>query len=406
MLSPSFSRSIVLGAFCAFQMASAIASSSFDTAKVDTIINQAMADQRIVGAVVLVAQQGQIVYHRAAGFSDREQNVAMHENAIFRFASLTKPLVSAAAMRMVEEGTIKLNDTVDRWLPAFKPLMSDGTAVPITIKQLMTHTAGMRYGFLEGKDGPYKRAKVSDGMDQPGLSLDENLQRIASVPLSYEPGSSWGYSVSLDVLGGVLSAASGKGLPEIVEHYVTKPLQMQDTAFHVSDKTRLTVPYQDGKPAPLKMAINATVPIGAGAAQFSPDRILDTSSYASGGAGMAGTAHDFMKFLMDIRSTKPTIVTPESLAQMMADQTGPQAKARGPGWGFGYGWAVLDDSELAKTPQANGTIQWGGAYGHSWFFDPVNDIAMIALTNTAFEGMSGAFPFDIRNAVYAALPGK
>ncbi|NYT64915.1 beta-lactamase family protein [Alcaligenaceae bacterium] len=403
MLNPTFSRALVLGAFCTFHIASAVAAPTFETAKVDTVIDQAMADQRIVGTVVLVVKDGELVYQRAAGLADREQNIAMQEDAIFRYASLTKPLVSAAAMRMVEEGTITLDDTVDRWLPAFKPQMVDGTVVPITLKQLMTHTAGLRYGFLEGQDGPYKQANVSDGMNQPGLSLEENLQRIASVPLSYQPGSSWGYSMSLDVLGGVLSAASGKSLPEVVELYVTKPLKMQDTAFSITDKARLAVPYQDGKPAPVKMAANAIVPIGAGAAQFSPERIFDANSYASGGAGMAGTAHDFMKFLMEVRSAQPSIVTAETLTQMKADQTGPQANARGPGWGFGYGWAVLADSELAKTPQANGTIQWGGAYGHSWFFDPVNDVAVIALTNTAFEGMSGAFPRDIRNAVYEAL---
>ena len=383
-------------------MTPALAQPSSMATRIDAVVDQAITEHRIVGTVVLVAYQGRIVYHRAAGLADREQRRGMSEDTIFRLASMTKPLVSVAALRLVEQGKICLNDPVTRWLPDFKPRLADGTAPNITLRQLLTHTAGLSYGFLETEDGPYRRAKVSDGMDQSGLSLEENLLRIASVPLVYRPGTDWRYSVALDVLGGVLSAATGQSLPDIVRQQVTDPLRMKDTAFQVVDPARLATPYQDGQPVPLKMADQAVVPFNNGAAHFSPGRTFDLNSYPSGGSGMSGTAHDFMRFLLGLRAGS-VVLAPETLAAMMKDQTGPQARTQGPGWGFGYGWAVLDQPGLAQTPQGEGTIQWGGAYGHNWFFDPVHDLAMVALTNTAFEGMSGAFPRELRDAIYEKL---
>ena len=369
---------------------------------VDVVIDKAISERRIVGAVVLVANKGRIVYSRAAGYADREKGDLMQKDSIFRLASMTKPLVSAAALRLVEQGKLDLQSPVARWLPDFRPRLQDGASPDITIHHLLTHTAGLSYGFLEPEGGPYHQAGISDGLDT-GPSLEENLHRIASVPLAYAPGAGWRYSVALDVLGGVLSAAADQSLPEIVREHVTGPLQMEDTRFLVTDPARLATPYQDGQPQPVRMAEQAIVPIGDGAARFSPGRALDADAYPSGGAGMTGTAQDFMRFLLSLREGGRSILKPQTTALMMRDQTGPEAQTQGPGWGFGYGWAVLDQPALAKTPQGEGTIQWGGAYGRSWFFDPVHDVAVVALTNTAFEGMSGAFPREIRDAVYEGL---
>jgi CubicO group peptidase (beta-lactamase class C family) len=370
------------------------------SAQVDAVIERALAEKRIVGTVVLVARKGEIVYRRAAGFSDREAGVPMREDAIFRLASITKSMVTAAAMRLVENGSIRLDDPITRWLPDFRPRLPEGSEPVITIRHLLTHTAGLSYGFLEPDDGPFRKAGVSDGLAEPGMSLEENLRRIASVPLAFEPGRSWRYSVSLDVLGGVLEKATGEGLPVLVERLVTGPLGLRDTAFVVRDRSRLVTAYADGSPEPIRMRDHETVRLGDGMAHFAPGRILDPSSYPSGGAGMVGTAHDVLTFLEAIRSGGSSILKPETIGQMMTDQVGPQAQTQGPGWGFGYGWAVLADPRLAGTPQAKGTIQWGGAYGHSWFVDPARELTVVALTNTAFEGMSGDFPRQMRDAVY------
>lgn len=372
-------------------------------ALLDAAITRAVEDQRIVGAVVLVAHRGRIVYRRAAGHADREQGRPMREDNIFRLSSVTKPLVAVAALRLVEQGRLNLQAPVARWLPQFRPRPADGSAPAITIHQLLTHTAGLSYGFLEPRDGPYRRGGVSDGLDA-GISLQENLRRIAEIPLSYAPGSGWRYSIGLDVLGGALSAATGSSLPDLVRQEVTGPLGMPDTGFDVVDAARLVTPYRDGQAAAVRMASPAEVAFGEGSIRFDPGRAWDADAYPSGGAGMVGTAPDFMTFLLSLRpGSTQRVLRAETVALMLRDHTGPQVQAQGPGWGFGYGGAVLADPGLAGSPQGKGTIQWGGVYGHSWFFDPTHDVAVVALTNTAIEGMSGAFPAEVRAAVYAAL---
>jgi CubicO group peptidase (beta-lactamase class C family) len=368
--------------------------------RLDKAIDRALAEQRIVGTVVLVARDGRLVYHRAAGLADREAQRAMSEDGVFRLASLTKSMVAAAAMGLIEEGALKLTDPVTKWLPGFHPALADGTQPVITVRHLLTHTSGLSYGFLEGPDHPYQRLGVSDGMDLAGISLDENLDRLAKAPLSYHPGSSWRYSLSMDVLGALLAKAAGNSLPDVVAARVTRPLGMASTAFAAADRERLVTPYADGSPSPVRMTDETKVPMRTGVIRFAPGRALDPGAFPSGGGGMVGTARDFLVFLETIRRGGAPILKSATVQEMMKDQVGAQAASQGPGWGFGYGWAVLDDPVAAKTPQAKGTVQWGGAYGHSWFVDPAGSLTVMALTNTAMEGMTGRFAIDVRNAVY------
>lgn len=374
--------------------------------RLDAAIDHAIEQKRIVGTVVLVARDGQVVYRRAAGLADREANRPMREDEIFRLASMTKPIVSAAALALVDRGQLRLDDPVTRWLPTFRPRLPDGREPTITVRQLLTHTAGLTYGFLEPADGPYHRANVSDGLDQPGLSLDENLRRIASVPLSYEPGTAWQYSVATDVLGGVVAQAGGHPLPEVVDRFVTGPLHMKGTGFAPPEPARLAAAYADGKPEPVRMGDPHVVPFGPGGGiRFSPGRAFDRNSFPSGGAGMVGTAGDYLTFLEAIRTGGSPILKPETVRAMAASQTGAlTGVASGPGWGFGYGFAVLTDPGAAKSPHSPETIQWGGAYGHHWFVDPGRRVTVVALTNTTVEGMVGAFTAEVRDAVCADRP--
>jgi CubicO group peptidase (beta-lactamase class C family) len=374
--------------------------------RLDEAIERAIAQKRIVGAVTLVAQGGKTIYRRAAGLADREHGTPMREDALFRMASLTKPIVSATAMRMVELGVIRLDDPVTRWLPDFRPRLETGETPQLSLRALLTHSAGLSYAFREPPGGPYHQLNISDGLEQPGLSFEENLKRIAAAPLIFAPGAGWSYSVSMDVLGGVLAKATGKTLPALVEDFVTGPLGMRDTAFSVVDRARLAAAYADGKPEPVLMtdgisvAWNLPMPFEGAAARFAPSRAFDPSSYPSGGAGMAGTADDFLKFLEAIRTGGAPILKPETVAAMTAPHIGAEFETRGPGWGFGYGWAILVDPAKAATPQSAGTYQWGGAYGHHWFVDPAKALSVVAMTNTAFEGMSGPFVAEVRDAIY------
>jgi len=366
---------------------------------IDQVVDGALAEQRIVGTVVLVARDGKFIYRRAAGFLDREAGIPMRENAIFRLSSLTKPIVSATALAMVEHGQLSLHDAVTKWIPEFQPALPDGTRPEITVRQLLSHTAGLSYLFSEPEDGPYHKANVSDGLDQPGLSIDENLRRIASVPLAYKPGSSWAYSIAADVVGEVIGRAAHSSLPEAVSHFVTKPLGMNDTSFAVVDSSRLAVPYADGSPRPVRMGDFQVVKFAYGSIRFAPSRATDAQSYPSGGCGMNGTADDFVKFLETLRTGGKPILAPESTTAITTDQTsgrGPQ-----PGIAFGFGVSVITDPDLAKTPHSAGTFAWGGVYGHSWFVDPKIRLTVVALTNTSAEGLFGQFPTQIRDAVYS-----
>ncbi len=147
-----------------------------DTAAIDAAIGRALEEQRIVGAVVLIARDDNIVYRRAAGLADRERGTPMREHAVFRLASLTKPLVTAAALRMVELGRIALVDSVTKYLPGFRPALPNGETPEITLRHLLTHTAGLSYGFMQPPDGSYHRAGVSDGLAEPGLGNDRGAQ--------------------------------------------------------------------------------------------------------------------------------------------------------------------------------------------------------------------------------------
>lgn len=381
------------------------ASTARTAQRLDDAIDRALSKQRLAGCVVLVARNGQIAYRRAAGHLDREAGTAMREDAIFRYASVSKPIVTVAALRMAERGEIALTDPVTRWLPDFQPALSDGTQPEITLHQLLTHSSGLGYRFTEAADSAYHALEISDGLDISRLSLADNLALLAQAPLLFAPGWSWMYSLGLDVIGAVLEVAGGVPLDQIVRKEVTEPLGMVDTGFIVTDPTRLAVPYANGTDGPVRMEGTVTVPLPEeaglfGAIRFSPDRIFEATAFRSGGAGMAGTAEDILTLLETIRRGGQPILRSATAASMFRAHVGAEAEAQGPGWGFGYGGAVLTDPLLAETPQAAGTLQWGGAYGHYWFVDPANRLTVVALTDTAFEGMAGRFVFDVRDAVY------
>jgi CubicO group peptidase (beta-lactamase class C family) len=370
--------------------------------RLDAAFDRALAEQRLVGGIVLVAEDGRPAYARAAGLADRRTGRAMTEDTIFRMASLTKPIVTAAALALIEDGIIGLEDPVTRWLPDFQPLY-EGKAPAITIRQLLTHTAGLSYGFMQPDDGPYLRLRVSDGMDQPGLSFGAQLGRVVEAGLIYPPGAAWLYSVGMDVLGAVIEQATGKSLPQVVAERVAARLKMADTGFTVTDPGRLAVPYADGSP-PVEMGETCTVPFAElSGIRFAPGRAFDAGSFPSGGAGMVGTAPEFLSFLEAIRTGGGGVVSAESARQMMTSQTGDLAiVTNGPGWGFGFGGAVLLDPALANSAHSKGVWQWGGVYGHSWFVDPARALSVVIMTNTAIEGMNGTFTTDVAAAVQGA----
>jgi CubicO group peptidase (beta-lactamase class C family) len=367
--------------------------------RLDGVTEEAVDTGRVVGAVVLVAEDGAMTYRRAAGLADREARRPMEEDAIFRLASVSKPMVAATALALIERGALALDEPVTRWLPDFRPRLRDGTTPKITLRHLLTHTSGLGYGDL-APDDPYRPAGISGGLDQPGLGMAENLRRIASVPLYFAPGTAWRYGVNIDVLGAVIEQATGGRLGDAVAKFVTRPLGMTDTGFTVADQSRLATPYAEGVPPnAMGAACEVVGELGRGTF-FVPDRIFDPASFHSGGAGMAGSAPDFMRFLEAIRTGGAPILKPETVDLAARNHIGDLAREeKDAGWRFGLISAVLADPAAAQTPQSPGTLQWGGIYGHSWFIDRARKLSVVAFTNTAVEGCLGEFPKEIVRAV-------
>ncbi|MEG9603160.1 serine hydrolase domain-containing protein [Serratia nematodiphila] len=371
---------------------------------IDGAIEQALREKRLVGAVVLVAQGGEIVYHRAAGMADREAGKPMALNTLFRLASVSKPIVSTAALALMAQGAMRLDDPITRWLPNFRPRLADGTTPLMTLRHLMTHTAGLSYRFFQPEGGFYAQLGVSDGMDEASVSLQENVRRIACAPLLAPPGAAWRYSIATDVLGAAIEQASGLPLAQAVKKWVTEPLAMTDTDFLAVDPARLAAAYADHPGEPRRLRQPDRLPFIDGSAGFhlSPARALDPQAYASGGAGMVGSAEDFLRLLETLRQGGGQVLPAEWVTALTTNQIGDLPMPFWPGRGFGLGITVLKDPIAAQTPESVGTWRMGGTYGHSWFVDPVRQLSVVAFSNTALEGMSGAFVGEICQAVYAA----
>jgi CubicO group peptidase (beta-lactamase class C family) len=369
--------------------------------RVNGAMDRVLMEERLVGTLVQIAHQGQVIFRRAAGFADREAKRVLKEDDIFRLASLSKPLVTAAAMVLIERSRMALGDAITRYLPDFKPTLATGAQATITVQQLLTHTAGLTYPFLQPPGGPYMREGVGDGLLDRGIGMEEQLRRLTKTSLSFVPGTSWTYSVAIDVLGAVIASAHGKSLPETVRELVTGPLGMTDTDFSVHDANRLVIPYADGKP-PTRMPDPARVEFGPAVLNFSPGRAFDPASFPSGGAGMVGTGLEYLHFLETLRSGGGAILKPETVRAMMSNQIGELRVNLEPtsAWGFGFGGAVLLDAALASVPQSNGTYKWGGVYGHHWYIDPQESLTVLSMSNTTVEGMSGAFVGELMAAVY------
>lgn len=362
--------------------------------RVDAAIEAALVN-RIVGCVILINKDGQEVYARAAGLADRESNVPMARDAIFRLASVTKPIVITAVLRLIDLGLLGLNDRVTRYLPWFTPSNPDGSTADIRIRHLLSHTSGLAYDRVP--------PDASSGTAGIVNSLKQTLTNIAKVPLAFAPGTGWDYGTSIDVLGAVLAAINGSDVEDVLAEYVTTPLDMADAHFYVTDVSRLTTPYADGNPPVLMSGEPHSMYDADGdvIGTFSPSRILNPAAAQNGGSAMAGTADDVMKML-EVYNGNPGLLAPETVDMALSNQIGDlPRRAHDAGKRFGFLGAVLDDPAAANNPAPRGTVDWGGVWGHNWVVDRANRMTIVVCTNTTFEGCNGPFRDDILRAVYA-----
>ncbi|MFT4795291.1 MAG: CubicO group peptidase (beta-lactamase class C family) [Paracoccaceae bacterium] len=335
------------------------------------------------GAVITVLRDGQVAHHAALGKLG-QGDAAMLEDALFRIYSMTKPIVSVAAMMLVEQGRLGLSHPLAAYLPAYASMTvmtddkdADGKPVTrparraITIQDLMRHTSGLTYGFFGA--GPAREAYRAAGIGV-GAMAETNIEfanKLATLPLEYEPGTTWEYSRSTDVLGAVIEVVTGKPLGEALKEMVLDPLDMIDTGFFVAEADHARI--AEG---------NEGEKIGAGP-MFDP---RDRPVFESGGGGLVSTARDYARFAQMLLNGGSLdgvhLLGPQTVAYMTADHLDDQIKPGkyylpGAGIGFGLGVGVRHDRGVVAYNGAAGTYYWGGAGGTYWYNDPENGIAVV-----------------------------
>ncbi len=366
--------------------------------KLDAIVQNVINQNLIVGLVLIVKHDGKLLYKRAAGLIDKEKGLAMPESAIFRYSSMSKAITTATALALQKDGVLNMSDSVSKYLPYFTPKTIEGETPVITLEELASHTSGLDYPFIEYPDGPYHQANICDGLVDDGISSDQNLRKLATMPLLFTPGKGFRYSLGLEVLAEVIEKITGAPLAKSVHAKIGKPLRMKNLTFTIKKDqiSRLALPYCNTTRGAKLMGKNQFVAYGHSGFVFSPARAINKNAFQSGGAGLCGTADEYMRFIEAMQKNP----------EMCKIRSKSYPVSFGKGWSFGYCGAILSDPKLAETPQNLGTMAWGGAYGHTWFCDPKAKISVICMTNTTPYALEGAFPDAIRDVVYNYLIEK
>jgi CubicO group peptidase (beta-lactamase class C family) len=393
------------------------------TAQLDAQMRQLVEGRSTPGIVALILQDGRPVYSRAVGLREPGGQAPIGTDDLFRYASMTKPVTSVAALILVEEGRIDLDDPVSKHLPEFASLkvrQPDGSLVPAnrppTIRELLTHTAGFSYNFINrpGTVEAYREAKVVDGLADPEVTTEEAMRRLAAAPLAFQPGTEWHYSLATDVLGAVIEKVTGGPLGSFVAERIARPLGLESWVFRATPgmRERFVPVTRPGEPTmalgtgfvPVTAAERVPYPATRGEALLDPNRAFSPTAYHSGGAGMSGTIGDYARFCQMLLNggelDGARVLRPETVRQMTTNLTGDMTTLRGPGWGFGLGVAVVTDPAAAKTRLPAGSYGWGGIYGTQFWVDPRNRVVGVVMTQTSIIG-SGPISNPVREAFYA-----
>ena len=380
-------------------------------------LNEGVKNNEMPGAVVLIVRNGKIVMFEPFGFRDKEAKVAMTNDTIFRIASMTKPIVTVAAMILMEEGKLTLADPVSRFIPAFTETKvavpkkkDDGTveyalepqARPMTVQDLMRHTSGLTYGAVGAN--PVKQSYIDMKAADRGQTNAEMADKLAKLALLYQPGTTWEYSMSTDLLGRVVEVASGMPLDKFIEERITKPLKMGDTAFEVAadKKARGARPMKEGPKNELP-----AIP-----------EVTEKFTWRSGGGGMVSTAADYARFLQMFANGGQLdgvrLISRKTIDLMTADALPPDVKmgadmfrfeALEPsgrmGQGFGLGFAVRNDVGRNPLPGTPGDHYWGGAFGTYFWHDPKERLFVVYMMQSPAARLR--YRYLMRDLVYQAM---
>jgi len=363
--------------------------------RVSTAVQDLVDRDKIAGASVLVARQGQVVFFETTGMMDREAGRPVAEDTIFRFYSMTKPVTSVALMMLVEQGKIKLDDPVSQYSPVFKGLkVYDASGAPVaperetTVRDLLRHTSGLTYGFFGNTpvDQLYRKAGVLDR----DTSLDEMARKLGEIPLLYQPGTRWHYSVSTDVLGHLVEKVSGETLDVYFQTRIFAPLNMKDTAFYVpAEKVdRFAVCYGPKSDGGLRIS-------------DTPHKsdFLKKPGLLSGGGGLVSTMGDYLQFCLMLLNGGELdgrrLLRAETVEMMTRNQLPPSTSWNGQGFGLGF------SVQTSEGKYGAGEYGWGGAASTHFWIHPQQELIVIALSQRM--PFSGQLQNAIKTLVYESI---
>jgi CubicO group peptidase (beta-lactamase class C family) len=386
--------------------------------RLHTLVQQTVDKKQLAGVVTLLARHGKVVDYRTYGSRDMASGAPMTKDTIFRDYSMTKPVTGVAMMILFEQGKWLPNDPISKYIPEFAHLKvyagqnDDGTMKlvdpehPPTMHELMSHTAGFTYGFF-GNTPIDKMVRDAQVFAQP--NLQGMIDKLAQIPLLYQPGKGWTYSLSMDIEGYIVEKLSGQSLPDFMRDHIFMPLDMKDAGFYVpaEKRTRFSANYWWD---PDTNTVSAK-PKGF----VSPHDYDAQPTEASGGGGLVSTIEDYYRFAQMLADggelNGKRILAPASVRLMttnhlepdlLTGQYGIGSQHMRPGFGYGYNCAVEFDPQQANLPDGKGTFLWDGAAGTWFWVDPTNDIVFIGM----IQRMNGGTPniqYLSRSIVYGAL---
>lgn len=386
-------------------------------AAIDSFLQRSYIEpKRLAGTQLLVAQGGEVVHNAVSGLADAERGAPVREDTIFRIYSMTKPITSVALMMLVEDGLISLDDPVHRYIPSWRNLgvyvagthrtgyQTQPVDRPMTVLDLMRHTAGLTYGFQlrTNVDAGYRAAKIGE-IEKAG-TLDGMIDSLSKLPLEFSPGTAWNYSVATDVLGYLVQIVSGMRFEQFLRTRIFEPLGMVDTGFHVREGQahRFAACYQPTRDGTFEL-------------QDDPETsgFLTAPSFVSGGGGLVSTAADYLKFCEALRTGTPRLVGRKTLELMTANHL-PGGKdlpalsrslfseAAYEGVGFGLGFATTMNVAPTGIAGNAGDYFWGGAASTFFWIDPVEELSVIFMTQLI---PSSTYPVrrQLRTMIYSAV---
>ena len=387
---------------------------------VKALLDDYLVKNKFPGYACLISQFGSEVSYFQGGKMDVESDKSMSRDTLYRIYSMTKPLTSIAAMQLIEQGRFKLDDPVERFIPSWKHIkvFSSGSATnfkvvapdrSMTVKDLMTHTSGLTYGFQHAHavDEIYRSTRIDDLTIN--WDLDHRIQLLSEIPLQFSPGSRWNYSISTDVLGYLIEQIAQESLGSYIKRRITDPLGMRDTGFRVEkiDQHRLAACYQYDASA------------NWFSLEDSPDssRYLEDPPFYSGGGGLVSTIDDYNRFAHALlghgQHKGVRILGSRTLEYMITNHLpgnrdlaamGQPVFAETPfsGVGFGLGFSIMMDPVKANSNSTVGEYGWGGAASTYFWVDPIKKITVVFMTQLI---PSNSYPIrrELKNAVYQAL---